>query len=253
MEGFSYKSREVILQVLEEFFKLFTSQDFIAELKGYAPDENKIAQVIEDRQREILTSHGINPTAGLRDLSRVRVFFQNDKEVCQKLVYVCTREEMLTNEVLGTAPPGQVTPGSLQEMHSRAAENMPQFMNILQQGVQMNPQLISQMSPQQLAQYQALMMMSKQQQNPMAMMGQAQSNPNPQTTAPTTTTSTTTTSTTSTPSATVQASTQVNVQQQQHQQQNNGWLSMFSGWFGGQQQNPPQQQQQNQPPNDSLD
>jgi len=122
----------------------------LSHFNKLAPDEKKVADKIEARQREILIKNNIDPDKGLRDLSKVRVVYANDREVLERLVIVASKEEMLTNEVLGEAVVH--APESMHQMQ-QLMHNFPQMMAQLQSQIEQNPQLLSQMSPQQQAQY----------------------------------------------------------------------------------------------------
>jgi len=162
MESLVY-TRDELRVILNEFFTALTVEEFMNELKALAPDEKKIAAKIEKKQREILAAHNIDPEQGIRDLARVRRVFASDKDILEKLVIVASKEEAITNEVLGGVNGSIRTPNDMQQMQ-QMLHNFPQLLAQLQLQFQQNPQLLNQMTPQQQAQYQHLVTLAQQSQ-----------------------------------------------------------------------------------------
>eukprot|EP01124_Arcella_intermedia_P014934 TRINITY_DN2148_c0_g1_i2.p2 TRINITY_DN2148_c0_g1~~TRINITY_DN2148_c0_g1_i2.p2 ORF type:complete len:232 (+),score=62.40 TRINITY_DN2148_c0_g1_i2:56-751(+) len=166
-----YSSREQLISILEEFFSALADPAFKAELRALG-DEKKITLKIEEKQKEILKLRGIDPDRGIKDLSKIRRVYSNDREVLQKLFMLATKEESATREALGE--------------NMKTSDSMDEMKNLFQNSAQMftqlqnNPQILSQMTPEQLNQYQQLLQAISQRQTQFTPQPTPTTSPSPQ-------------------------------------------------------------------------
>src|SRR5690554_4461093 len=91
-------SRDQLLQALRAFVVFFKSPETLAALKGLAPDELKIENYIEERQRTIFSDCGVDPEKGMSDLRKVGTLFRSDQEIMPFLMYSQLKENIIISE-----------------------------------------------------------------------------------------------------------------------------------------------------------
>jgi hypothetical protein len=128
-------SKTQIRAIFADFIEAFDNENLQGQLRAVAPDEAKMAGIVEKWQSAIFQKHGIDPQRGFTDLGKVMQVHQRDEEITQLVMSCAAREEQAMNEAIGQRPAPSLPPGSI-----------PPGFNVVQQFQQMltNPAMVAQ-------------------------------------------------------------------------------------------------------------
>lgn len=126
-------SREQLLSILKVLIESLAEPAFVAQLSNLAPDEDKMDELINSTQLDLVRQHlpGIPPQAVLGDFAKATSAFPGDGEVMAALANISLAEERAVSAALRKEVPAdpliQISPQIMLQVAEQLAKNPDAF------------------------------------------------------------------------------------------------------------------------------